>query len=181
MGIKEFTEEEAITSAARFGMVVTLCLGFWLGYSLGSNPREPVETEFIQSDDYDPDVGELVCERVYGKEKETDPHVEYGELVINEWISDDRELVDPEFEITTVVSVFHLYNSYESLNEVWQTYEGITPGETQWGWSLCEHQIEHNYAACDIHTVRPEYVIGDPAMDTIGHEVWHGVAGEFHE
>ena len=130
---------------------------------------------------YDPDVGEVVCGRVYGKEKETDPHIEYGELVIEEWISDDRELVDPEFEITMVVSVFHLYNNYDSLNEVWQTYEGITPGEKQWGWSICEHQQEHNYAACDIYTVRPEYVIGDPAMDTIGHEVWHGVAGEFHE
>ena len=160
-------------SSARVGMVVTLILGFIAGYHMHS----PSETEFIQSEDYDPEVGEIVCERVYGKEG--DPHIEYGALLIEEWVADDRELVLPEHEITTVVSVFHIFDSYEELQHI-NLVDGWGTGEV-WGWSDCERVETHNYAACDIFTVRPEYVLGDPAFDTIGHEVGHGIWGDFHE
>ena len=127
------------------------------------------ENHFWKQDD-------VHCERVYGKEK--DPHEEQWEL-IEGWISSDRAKVDPEFEITMVVSVFHLFDSYEELQHTY-IIDGWGTNEVD-GWSDCEWQKKHNYAACDIFTVRPEYVRDDPAMDTIGHEVWHGVAGDYHE
>lgn len=166
------TEKEYIL--ARFVVVFTMVVGFIAGYLLYRCILFPtVDVE------YDPDVGGVVCEDVYSKDK--DPHIEYGELVIEEWVSDDREVIDPEFEITTVVSVFHLFPNYAALNHTYHLDGRSDNGDDVWGWSNCEWQPDHNYAACDIYTVRPEYVLGDPAMATIGHEVWHGVAGSFHD
>lgn len=100
----------------------------------------------------------------------------------------ERELIKPEEEITMVVSVFHFFENYEILNINWvEWWHENNPGRPNaylpnvWGWSDCERQPEHNYAACDIYSIRPEYVRADMAMDTIGHEVYHGVVGEFHE
>lgn len=42
-------------------------------------------------------------------------------------------------------------------------------------------QPENNYAACDSHTVHPKFVVADMAMDTMGHELYHGSCGDFHE
>ncbi len=100
----------------------------------------------------------------------------------------EREKVKPEFEITTVVSVFHIYEDYAPLNDAWTIWAlEAYPDNPEWaeddvwGWADCEWQPDMNYAACDIHTIRPTYVRADLAMDTIGHEVWHGVAGAFHD
>ncbi len=110
-------------------------------------------------------------------------YIEYGPAAFDtreeEMANDDREVYDTGMENTIVVLSLHLYDDYEELNLDYQTYV-YDPVDEVWGWSDCEWQQEQNAAFCDIYTVRPEFVRGD-AMDTLGHEVWHAVAGDFHE
>lgn len=104
------------------------------------------------------------------------PRITLGPLMAIE----GRELVlDTGMENTVVVSVLHLYDDYAELNLDYQTLSDQKEEEV-WGWSDCEWQPEQNYAACDIYTIRPTYVHAEMAFDTLGHEVWHGVAGDFH-
>lgn len=112
----------------------------------------------------------------HSKPVELTPHL----TVVPLQVVDDREKVECEFDepITIVVSVLHYYDSYEELNHDYQVW-GVGVGEV-WGWSTCEWQPENNYAACDIYTVHPVYIHADMAMDTIGHEVYHGSCGGYH-
>lgn len=101
---------------------------------------------------------------------------------ITEQVFAERERVECQFDkpIGIIVGVMHYYDSYEALNITYQNAGDMDPDEEVWGWSFCEWQPEHNYAACDIHTVLPEFVESN-VMDTIGHEFWHGACGYFHE
>jgi len=95
---------------------------------------------------------------------------------------DDPELVECEFDepITVVVSVLHYYDNYHALNHDYNL-TGATNGPV-FAWSECEWQEDNNYSACDIYTVHPEFVVADEAMDSLGHEVYHGSCGsEFHD
>ena len=84
---------------------------------------------------------------------------------------------DTGIENTIIVISLHLYDDYDALNrDHAELHEDHTKVE---GWSNCELQPEQNVAFCDVYILRPEYV-DDNAMDTLGHEVWHGVAGDFH-
>jgi len=115
-----------------------------------------------------------------GAEAEYYLHTKAQTLAIYELATTGTEEIKAEFESTIVLSVFHLYDNYTELNKAYQD-SGVSEGDVEvWGWSLCEWQPEHNYSGCDIYIVRPKFV-DDHAMNTIGHEVWHGVAGEFHE
>ena len=84
---------------------------------------------------------------------------------------------DTGMESTVIVVSLHLYDDHEALNKEHVEIHGDDTEVA--GWSDCEHQPEQNVAFCDIYVLRPEYVYGD-GMDTIGHEFWHGVAGDFH-
>lgn len=118
-----------------------------------------------------------MCEReVEESVGQSKPRITLGPLMAIE----GRELVlDTGMENTVVVSVLHLYDDYAELNLDYQTFSDQKEEEV-WGWSDCEWQPEQNYAACDIYTIRPTYVHAEMAFDTLGHEVWHGVAGDFH-
>ena len=88
--------------------------------------------------------------------------------------------------ITVVISVIHYYDDYDELNLDYLTMiedneDLIGDGKEVWGWSDCEHQPDVNYAACDIYAVYPELVRDLAAFHTIGHEVFHGSCGSFHE
>jgi len=105
------------------------------------------------------------------------PHIEYGPTVFES----NRELVKCEFDppISIVVNVMHYYDDYDELNMDYMTATGnLNP---VWGYSQCEWQPLKNAAFCDVYTVHPEYVEDDKAMDTIGHETYHGSCGNFHE
>lgn len=114
-----------------------------------------------------------------------DESITFGAVIFESKLTDDmladKEEVSCEFDepITVVVSVLHYYDSYEDLQQAYLT-EGWGTEEV-WGWSDCEWQSENNYSACDIHTVHPEFVVADMAMDTLGHEVYHGSCGDFHD
>jgi hypothetical protein len=93
------------------------------------------------------------------------------------------KVIDTGMENTTVLSVLHLYDDYPALNADYRKRMAERGEETNgdvWGWSDCEWVPDHNYAGCDIYTVRPTYVHAEMVFDTLGHEVWHGVAGSFH-
>lgn len=120
-------------------------------------------------------------------QREQKPRIEFGPMIVESKLTDDmladKEEVKCEFEepITVVVSVFHYYDNYEDLNRDYTEWYDVDPDEEIWGFSDCEWQPENNYSACDIYTVHPEFVVADMAMDTIGHEVYHGSCGDFHK
>ena len=91
----------------------------------------------------------------------------------------EEELVrDTGMENTVVVLSLHLYDDHEALSK---EHSEIHKDKTEvYGWSDCELQPEQNVAFCDVYVLRPTYVYSDPAICTLGHEVWHGVAGRFH-
>lgn len=112
------------------------------------------------------------------------PKVTLLPLTVNGIAGERERVIDTGMENTVVVSVFHLYDNYRDLNSDYQHFmvdRGELVGGEVWGWSDCEWQPDQNYAACDVYTVRPTYVHAEMAFDTLGHEVWHGVAGDFHE
>ena len=54
-------------------------------------------------------------------------------------------------------------------------------GSEDEAWSECEIQEDFNIGWCDIWVPMPVKVLGDPYMDALGHEVLHGLIGDFHE
>jgi len=116
------------------------------------------------------------------------PHIEYGSAVLSNQIVGvpQGEPIDCQFDepVSIVISVLHYYDNYEELNLDWQTYEVAEEDDEVWGFSDCEWQQEHNFAACDVYTVHPKYVDDteeSPVFETIGHEVYHGACGDFHD
>lgn len=47
------------------------------------------------------------------------------------------------------------------------------------GQSNCEFYPQKNYSHCDLYVVLPKYV-DDEWVNTIGHEVLHGLLGDYH-
>lgn len=61
--------------------------------------------------------------------------------------------------------------------------EIIVDGEQTDGWSYSEPVVTPDgnlFTLCIIAAPMPEQVLGDPAMDTLGHELLHCLTGEFH-
>ncbi len=57
----------------------------------------------------------------------------------------------------------------------------LAVGEDVAAWSECEVHPDKNIGWCEIWVVRPKRVLGDPAMDALGHEVLHGLWGDYHK
>lgn len=98
---------------------------------------------------------------------------------------DMREAVACEFDepLKYVNLIMHDYDSNEEMYLdyiVLMDNAEIDAEEEIWGWSNCIWQPEDNWAACDVYYVKPEFVHADMNIDTIGHEVTHGVCGDFH-
>ena len=95
------------------------------------------------------------------------------------YTSYDKESVkDTGMEITVVVATFHLYDDSDVLNmeHVRLNYDH----ERIRAWSKCRWDEKNNVSFCDIYVLRPEFVYTDKALEALGHEMWHGVAGRFH-
>jgi hypothetical protein len=43
-----------------------------------------------------------------------------------------------------------------------------------------EYRVYGNVSVCHITAMLPEKILGDPRMDTLGHELLHCIAGSFH-
>jgi len=48
------------------------------------------------------------------------------------------------------------------------------------GFSECEHRPDFNTSFCELWLVEPENLEDDYAFDTIGHEFYHALRGNFH-
>lgn len=80
--------------------------------------------------------------------------------------------VTPEYEVTNVMVTAYVFDTAEELS--------ADVGEKVASYSVCETLVEENVAWCEVWIVQPTNVLGDPAMDGIGHEVGHGIWGDFH-
>ena len=93
-----------------------------------------------------------------------------------------RERVQCEFDepLKYVNLIMHAYDSNEEMYADYILLAEPVEHEEIWGWSNCVWQPEDSWAACDVYYVKPEFVHADMNIDTIGHEVLHGMCGDFH-
>lgn len=93
----------------------------------------------------------------------------------------EGEEVKPEYEATGLILVVHWFDTAEELRAaVAESEPGYDVTDLE-GFSLCTRMPELNAAVCDIWVQRPTHVMGDMNMDTLGHEVLHGLMGDFHD
>lgn len=94
----------------------------------------------------------------------------------------NRERINPEddVEILDIHIKLVLYDSKRDLQRVLKYEGGCRNCSTTEGISLCKRNIDTGTATCLVHTVRSRHV-DDRATRVLGHEVWHGVYGRYHE
>ncbi len=85
-----------------------------------------------------------------------------------------EDKINPEYNITTTTLIVHWYKTEEQLQESLQDYEiaGITE---------CEMRPDFNTSFCEMWLVTPVDLADYYSFDTIGHELYHALAGDFHE
>lgn len=82
--------------------------------------------------------------------------------------------ITSELNITTTTLIVHWYDSEKELQESIQDDEIA-------GASECEWRPDFNISFCELWLVRPEHLQDDYNFDTIGHELYHALEGEFHD
>ena len=89
------------------------------------------------------------------------------------------ELVKLEYLVSNLLLTVNWFDTEEELAEAVSAlgYEVDQNLEL----SLCEVHPEQNIGWCELWLVKPQTVIGDPFMDSLGHEAAHGFFGDFHE
>ncbi len=94
-----------------------------------------------------------------------------------------REEVKCEFDepLKYLNLIMHDYDSNEEMYADYILLADPVEHEEIWGWSNCIWQPDDSWAACDVYYVRPDFVHADMNIDTIGHEVTHGICGDFHD
>lgn len=90
----------------------------------------------------------------------------------------------PDSVVTNATMSFHLFDSYEEMNEYAEqlpNWELIDPGPKHMlhGFSICDRREDANIAYCDIYLVMPRRIDDEHTM-TLGHEVLHGILGIYH-
>lgn len=82
--------------------------------------------------------------------------------------------IKPEFNITTTTLIVHWYNTERELQLSLQDNDIA-------GFSECELRPDFNTSFCEMWLVTPVNLCDDYAFDTIGHELYHALAGNFHD
>ena len=88
--------------------------------------------------------------------------------------ADPTDRIEAEFNITTATIIVHWFDSEKELQLATQ-YNDIA------GVSECEWRPDFNISFCELWLVRPNSLQDDYDFDTIGHEIYHTLAGEFHD
>ena len=104
--------------------------------------------------------------------------------VVSRWVvGGAREKTDCEFDppLKYLNLIMHWYDTNEEMFADYITLAEPNDREEIWGWSNCLWQPEDSWAVCDVYIVEPVFVYADMNIDTIGHEVFHGACGDFHE
>lgn len=81
--------------------------------------------------------------------------------------------IEAEYESDSLLITVNWYDSIEELQEA------IGEEDTE-AISECEVHPDRDIGWCEIWVVRPTKVLGDPNMDALGHEVLHGLWGDYH-
>lgn len=74
-------------------------------------------------------------------------------------------------------STYVIVNWYDTEIELQQAVNDYTIT----GLSECEHRPDFNTSFCELWLVRPTTWSDEYNFDTIGHEFYHAVAGDWHE
>ena len=85
----------------------------------------------------------------------------------------NAEQIEPEAELTTATVIVHWFDTEEEL----QTELGW---DDTAGYSECEFRPDFNTSFCELWLVRPVSTEDYYNFDTIGHEFYHALAGDFH-
>ena len=99
---------------------------------------------------------------------------------------DMREEVECEFD-EPLKYLNLIMHAYDTNPEMYADYivladnDDLDLSEEIWGWSNCMWQPDDSWAACDVYYVKPDFVHADMNIDTIGHEVTHGICGDYHD
>lgn len=112
-------------------------------------------------------------------ESTKEPRIILGPAVIQP----ERERAVCEFSepLKYITLVMHWYDTNEEMYADYIALADPAEHEEIWGWSDCIWQPEDRWAACDVYVVKPDYVRADMNIDTLGHEIFHGACGDFHE
>jgi len=95
------------------------------------------------------------------------------------------ENVEPDFEITNVLSTISFFDTVtemrEHLIDIYKDDDEVPADYFDYllGYSECEWHVEKNMAHCHLYVIRPQRV-DDNETCTIGHEVLHGAWGYYH-
>ena len=95
-------------------------------------------------------------------------------VVLETGIVKPENEINPEFDITNTAIIVNWYDSIEEL-QADNPDEGNVAGLT-----LCEYIPEANMSFCVLWLVRPVASDDYYAFDTMGHELYHALAGAFH-
>jgi hypothetical protein len=79
-----------------------------------------------------------------------------------------------EFDITTTTLIVHWYDSELELQDALDDSEIA-------GVSECEWRPDFNTSFCELWLVTPTDSTDKYNFDTIGHELYHALKGEFHK
>lgn len=105
---------------------------------------------------------------VYSAYVDTTPHPHTANAPV--CYESSGETVKPEFRASS---------SLVKVN--WITGVVNVDGDDAVGYAKFLYDPETNATICELYIPMPEHVIGDSAMDTVGHELLHCLAGSFHQ
>jgi len=83
------------------------------------------------------------------------------------------EQIEPEIERTTTTVIVHWYDSEQEL-------QNALGWDDTAGYSECEFRPDFNTSFCELWLVRPTDTEDSYNFDTIGHEFYHALTGDFH-
>jgi len=84
------------------------------------------------------------------------------------------EQIEPEIELTTTTVIVHWYDSEQEL-------QNALGWDDTAGYSECEFRPDFNTSFCELWLVRPTSTDDAYNFDTIGHEFYHALTGDFHD
>ncbi len=101
-------------------------------------------------------------------------------IIISVWASVSAEEIEPEFHLQSTTVIVHWYDSQKELAEALSHYTEYDESETD-GYSECESRPDFNMSFCKLWLVKPTDTEDYYNFDTIGHEFYHALAGDFHD
>lgn len=123
------------------------------------------------------DKWSVIMHDIYEEVREESGPVVKVEDLPEQCFSPYAPVLYPEFEVQNVGITVHWYDSKAQMQD---DLGDLFPDRDYSAASQCEKKPEFNISYCDIYVVRPT-MVDDNATLSIGHEVLHGLIGDFHD